>query len=113
LNILEVSLKLGIPRYTLRFWESEFRDILIPLRTQGMQRRYTPENIFIITQIKKLREQGKSLREIKWSLRRMSMRKKQDPDPHSIDLLADRIAEVVRAELYKFFTMEDKEIGRS
>ena len=43
----------------------------------------------------------------------MSMRKKQDPDPHRIDLLADRIAEVVRAELYKFFTMEDKEIGRS
>jgi DNA-binding transcriptional MerR regulator len=83
------------------------------LRTQGGQRRYTPENIFIITKIKRLREQGKSLREIKWSLRRMNRRKKQDLDPHRIDFLADRIAEVVRAELYNFFTMENKEIGRS
>ena len=64
MSIQHLSLKLKIPKPTLRFWEKEFKDILVPLRTKGGQRRYTAENIIIIKQVKRLREKGVSLAEI-------------------------------------------------
>ena len=64
MSIQHLSLKLKIPKPTLRFWEKEFKDILVPLRTKGGQRRYTAENIIIIKQVKRLREKEVSLAEI-------------------------------------------------
>ena len=40
LSIAEISNKLKIPKHTLRFWEKEFHGMIVPLRTQGGQRRY-------------------------------------------------------------------------
>jgi len=55
LSIQDLSLKLKIPKSTLRFWEREFAGVLFPLRTKGGQRRYSIEHISLIKQIKKLR----------------------------------------------------------
>jgi len=44
-TIQQLSVKLQIPNPTLRFWEKELKGIIIPLRTQGGQRRYSIENL--------------------------------------------------------------------
>ena len=101
LSIQEVSALLKVPKPTLRFWEKEFEGILVPLRTDGRQRRYTVENIAVIEEIKKLKSKGMSLPEIK---RKFSNSHKEDnPNSNRVDLLAARVAEVVRAEVNRFF----------
>ncbi|GAI49134.1 unnamed protein product, partial [marine sediment metagenome] len=63
-TIQQLSLKLKIPKPTLRFWEKELDGILVPLRTQGGHRRYTAEHIPILKGIKHLRKKGMSLVEV-------------------------------------------------
>ncbi len=64
-SIQQLSTKLNISKTTLRFWEKEFEGILLPLRTNGGQRRYTPEHVSIIGEIKMLKKAGLSLAKIK------------------------------------------------
>lgn len=40
--------------HTLRYWEDEFGGLLDPVRTEGGQRRYRPEDIDLIQRIKEL-----------------------------------------------------------
>jgi DNA-binding transcriptional MerR regulator len=40
--------------HTLRYWEREFADFLHPIRTDGGQRRYRPEDIQTVFTIKRL-----------------------------------------------------------
>ena len=40
--------------HTLRYWEDEFGGLLDPIRTEGGQRRYRPEDIDLIQRIKGL-----------------------------------------------------------
>jgi len=101
LTIRQLSLRLNIPRPTLRFWEKELEGILVPLRTGGGQRRYSVETISVIEEIKRLRERGMSLLEIKRKLSNSD--KGGSPNSNRIDLLAERVAEVVKAELNRFF----------
>ncbi|GAF93401.1 unnamed protein product, partial [marine sediment metagenome] len=107
-TIQQLSLKLKIPKPTLRFWEKELDGILVPLRTQGGQRRYTPAHIPIIKETKKLRSKGKSLAEIKRKLGNSSKGQDGNSGSNRIDFLADRVAEVVKAEVYGFFEREYK-----
>lgn len=44
----------GIEVHTLRYWEKEFADYLDPIRTEGGQRRYRPEDIQTVFTIKRL-----------------------------------------------------------
>ena len=44
----------GVEVHTLRYWEKEFDFYLNPLRTEGGQRRYRPEDIQAVFQIKRL-----------------------------------------------------------
>jgi DNA-binding transcriptional MerR regulator len=44
----------GIEIHTLRYWEVEFSDFLTPIRTEGGQRRYRPEDIRAAFTIKRL-----------------------------------------------------------
>lgn len=44
----------GIEVYTLRYWEKEFDDFLHPVRTEGGQRRYRPDDIQTVFTIKRL-----------------------------------------------------------
>ncbi len=103
-SIEEVSLKLKIPKHTLRFWEKAFEGIFVPHRTPGGQRRYTFDNIARIGQIKELRKKGMRLPEIK--------REFTNDDNGNLlnsskaDLLANKLAEVVKTEIYSFFKRE-------
>ncbi len=101
LTILEISQKLDIPKPTLRFWEKEFSGILVPLRTKGGQRRYSAEHISVIEKIITLKKAGLSLGEIKKKLGNGD--NGNNFNPESIDILAERVAEIVRSEVIRFF----------
>jgi len=45
---------LDVKPFVLRFWESEFKDILIPVRTPAGQRAYTEGNVATVREIKRL-----------------------------------------------------------
>ena len=100
-TILQASEKLKVPKPTLRFWEKELNGAVTPLRTHGGQRRYTAQDLLILEDIKKYRESGLSLSEI---VERLKPGWEKDEVPsHKIDLLATRVAEVVKTEVYNFF----------
>src|SRR5580698_8378329 len=44
----------GVEVHTLRYWEREFEPYLNPVRTEGGQRRYRPEDIQTVFIIKRL-----------------------------------------------------------
>ena len=73
-SIQQLSIKLNIPKPTLRFWEKEFEGILLPLRTNGGQRRYTSEHVSVIGEIKMLKKAGLSLAKIKTRMKNRSDR---------------------------------------
>jgi DNA-binding transcriptional MerR regulator len=111
-TIQQVSQKLDIPKPTLRFWEREFKGILVPFRTNGRQRRYAPEHVSIIEEIKMLKKAGLSLAEIKRKLGKGQVSKaggqeSGDERVDGIDLLAERVAEVVKMEVLRFFKREE------
>ena len=108
-SIQEVSRKLTIPKPSLRFWDKEFSDILVPLRTKGGQRRYTRKHISMIEEIQKLRGMGVNLTEIHAHLMKNYESGMDDLNQSKIDFLADRVAEVVREEVYRFFEGEGRE----
>ena len=107
-SIQEVSLKLKVPRHTLRFWEKEFEGILVPLRTKGGQRRYTLGNISVIEKIKELREKEVGLTEIRAHLIQNYRRGMDNLNSSKIDFLANTVAEIVREEVYRFFDREGR-----
>ncbi|RZB34886.1 MAG: hypothetical protein SRB1_00654 [Desulfobacteraceae bacterium Eth-SRB1] len=104
LTIKQVSEITGIPSYTLRFWEKEFDGILIPSRTNGGQRRYNEKHISVIKNIKWLKKQGIHLSRIKEKLGN----KENNPNTDRIDLLAQRVGEIVKHEVYNFLKEEDR-----
>jgi len=53
-RIQEISKKLQVPRSTIRYWETEFPELVKPKRTDGGQRRYSEEDIDNLTQIRKI-----------------------------------------------------------
>lgn len=53
-RIQEVSEKLQVKRSTIRYWETEFSDLVRPKRTNGGQRRYSEEDIDNLRQIKNI-----------------------------------------------------------
>jgi DNA-binding transcriptional MerR regulator len=101
LTILQVSEKLKVPKPTLRFWEKELNGVVVPLRTHGGQRRYTAQNLLVLEEIKRCRESGLSLSEIVEKIQPGSVR--EEVPFNKIDLLATRVAEVVKKEVYSFF----------
>jgi len=106
LSIAEISKRLKIPKHTLRFWEKEFNGMIVPLRTQGGQRRYGTEHVAVIEMIKKLRERGLSLSQIKRELDHGA--REGQGRSNKIDLLATRVAEAVKAEVYNFLMIEER-----
>ena len=107
-TIQQISSKLNIPKPTLRYWKKALGGIILPIRTQGSQRRYTAEHISIIRDIVGLKNQGMSLVEIKKEIGNSKNVKSYHSDPGRVDLLADQIAEIVRAEVYRFFEKRQK-----
>jgi DNA-binding transcriptional MerR regulator len=103
-SIQEVSQMLNVPKHTLRFWEKEFEDILLPLRTKGGQRRYTYQIISIIEEIKRLRTKNINLGEIRRIIRSYDYVVNQNST--RIDLLASKVADMVKNEVYNFIKKE-------
>jgi DNA-binding transcriptional MerR regulator len=108
-SIQQVSLKLKIPKPTLRYWEKELNDIICPLRTHGGQRRYNIEHISVLAKISKLRSKGMSISEIKRELGERILIKDNFSEPNKIDFLADHIAKIVRSEIYSFLHNNNSE----
>jgi DNA-binding transcriptional MerR regulator len=108
-SIQEVSTMANVSKHTLRFWEKELDGIIVPLRTDGGQRRYTSYNLVIIEEVKRLKKKGLSLLDIKKILENNidGLRKVDNKD--KIDLLANQIAEVVKSTLYDFIKKEGTE----
>lgn len=108
ITIQQISQKLYVPKPTLRFWEKEFEGILVPLRTNGGQRRYAAKHVSIIEEIIMLKKAGLSLAEIKRKLVKGQMseagnQRSGDGRTDGVDLLAERVAEVVKMEVLRFF----------
>lgn len=53
-SISQVNALTGVPKSTIRFWEREFKDFLVPLRTIGNQRRYDRNTVEMIEKINRL-----------------------------------------------------------
>jgi DNA-binding transcriptional MerR regulator len=106
LTIQEASQRLGITTHTLRFWEKELEGVILPLRTKGGQRRYTLEHLFVIDEIKRLKNKGLSLANIKKELDSRYNSIRESSSAPRIDLLANHIADIVKSTIYSFF--EDK-----
>jgi len=105
-TIRQVSTLIGLRPSTLRFWEKEFEGILVPVRTNGGQRRYRPEDLTLIRKIKQMREDGATISGIK---RNILKGDGDYPDSSRINLLADKVAEVVKAEIFQFLEkVEDR-----
>lgn len=102
LTIQQLSKTLDIPKPTLRFWEKELEGLIVPNRTSGGQRRYTEDHIALLKEIKELRNSGKSLNEIKTHFNNGEKNLTVISEYEKIDLLSERIAEVVKSEIYKF-----------
>ena len=91
----------------MRFWEKELDGLIVPLRTQGGQRCYTPEHLFSIEEIRRLKRKGLSLVDIKNKLDNSYNAEEGNSNPKRVDLLADQVAEIVRSAVYKFFEGEN------
>jgi|WetSurMetagenome_2_1015567.scaffolds.fasta_scaffold22120_2 DNA-binding transcriptional MerR regulator len=100
-TVRQISEKLKIPKPTLRFWEKELSDLIIPLRTKGGQRRYSSEHLTILEKVKALRNAGRSLSELREILGN-GPNLNNDYESRDIEVLSKRIAEVVKDELTNF-----------
>ena len=105
-TIQQLSKKLNVPKPTLRFWEKELEGIIVPLRTPGGQRRYTKIHVTVLERIKELRNSGKSITEIKDYFNNGYNNGKPVDDETAIDILTERIAEIVKLEVRKFLKTE-------
>ena len=108
-SIQEVSTRANVSKHTLRFWEKALNGIIVPMRTDGGQRRYTVDNLFIIEEIKRLKKKGLSLVDIKKILDTSKSKDGSIPNNNleKLDILANRIAEVVKSTLYNFIEEEN------
>jgi DNA-binding transcriptional MerR regulator len=101
-TIQQISQKCDVPKSTLRFWEKRLDPLFSPIRSPGGQRRYVQEHIDLIGRIKQLQADGLSLDEMRQVLEQAMS---PEPEPTAVvgfDRLADRIAGLVKEEVYRF-----------
>ena len=106
LTIQQASQRLKVTKHTLRFWEKELNGVLTPLRTQGGQRRYTSEHLYLIEEIKRLKRKGLNLVDIKEKLNNTYNAGQDNSSSQKIDTLANQIAEIVKTAIYNFLETE-------
>jgi len=104
ISIGDVSKICGIPEYTIRYWEREFKDELSPSRTEGMQRRYSDGDIDTLLHIKKLLWVDNfsikgAKRMLKGNLILSNMTDEKIPDTKNTHVLALKIARLINQQL--------------
>ncbi|MFO7878287.1 MAG: MerR family transcriptional regulator [Desulfovermiculus sp.] len=102
-TIKEASRKANVSTHTLRYWEKVLNGIVVPLRTNGGQRRYTAEHLLLLSEIKRLKRKGLTLEQIRVELSLGPAAEQLEPDLLTVNYLADHIAETVRTTIHKFF----------
>jgi DNA-binding transcriptional MerR regulator len=81
-SISTASVLVGVETHTIRYWEREFAEFLNPVRTAGGQRRYRPEDIEVLKEIKRLLKE--ELYTIAGAKRKLAERfEAQSPEPPS------------------------------
>lgn len=97
----------GVRKSTIRHWERQFDDFLQSVRTEGNQRRFTPDAVTKIEKIKELvQEQGLTLRGVRLKLegsQRVAVNVEPTHDPKSdssMRKLADLMSEHVIRRLF-------------
>ncbi|MGE4262960.1 MAG: MerR family transcriptional regulator [Desulfovibrio sp.] len=53
-KIGQAATLLDVKPFVLRFWETEFKDVLVPVRTPSGQRAYSEANVDLVREIKRL-----------------------------------------------------------
>jgi DNA-binding transcriptional MerR regulator len=101
-TIKEVSKRSGVSTHTLRFWEKELEGVIVPERTKGGQRRYNPDHLGVIEEIKSLKAKGLRLTDIRRELRHRFGPDKENDNEERADVLADKIAEIVRTTIFNY-----------
>ena len=82
LKIGELCRRIGIEKYTLRYWEREFGDFLKPYRSKGGHRRYSKDDFEKFLKIKELiKERGYTLRGAKKFLEGNGNNKEEKKSP--------------------------------
>jgi DNA-binding transcriptional MerR regulator len=91
-SIGQVNAITGIPKPTIRYWESEFGPYLEPVRTTGNQRRYDEQTIAGLEKINYLvKVQGYTIEGARRKLELLQKVEHNDTPP------SDPIAELARA----------------
>jgi DNA-binding transcriptional MerR regulator len=124
-TISEVAKLTGVPTHTLRSWEKDFKEVLKPQRTVGGQRRYSWDNVEVVTKIKDLLT-NKGLKP-EAALRQLLQKPQTEiemaekilnstDDSNSVDeevnALADAIAEKIASRLKQKLSQVYKDIQR-
>lgn len=74
---------LDVKPFVLRFWEGEFKDVLVPVRTPSGQRAYTEGNVELVREIKRLLyDEGLTIEGAKKRLREAKDQPGGQPPPH-------------------------------
>jgi DNA-binding transcriptional MerR regulator len=106
MTIQQLSDQLQLPKSTLRFWEKKFQEYIGPERTPGGQRRYTVQHVLKFDQIKRLRERGQGIDEIKRSLRNGCYANGEQESTDQIKRISTRIGKIISDELYHLLSFE-------
>jgi len=105
-TIHQASQKCNLPKSTLRFWERRFSPFLNPVRSAGGQRRYSNKHLSIIDRIQILKKQGLGLDEVRHALTQEQIANVKPVAVVGLEHLADRVAGLVKQEVYRFFAEE-------
>ena len=94
-TIGEVSEKIGVKPYILRYWEREF-PFLQPMKNRAGHRLYTERDVFIVKKIKELvHQRGYSISGARKVLFALLLGKEKDPRKLYINEIRDELLEML------------------
>ena len=103
-TIQEISQTLDLPKSTIRYWEKRLEGLIQPLRSKGGQRRYLPEHVETLRRIKRMKRRGVNLSDIHRRLTEEKVQPLTGLNERHIDYLADRVAGLVKKEIFRFLS---------
>jgi len=94
-SIGEVSEKIGVKPYVLRYWEREF-PFLQPMKNRAGHRLYTERDVFIVKKIKEMiHQRGYSISGARKVLFDLLLDKEKDPRKHYINEIRDELLQML------------------
>lgn len=91
LSVMDIAREINVPKYTIRYWQSQFSEFFPKNRTPGNHRRFTDEDVALLLQIKKLLHEDKY--SVKGAWHQLSKQSKaQAMAARSVDEIAQAMA---------------------